>query len=268
MEENPWKDLEPSKGLYISSKDEASIEKLQTRLGGKKEYELHLDLLPEPFIGNPSAPIYLLNLNPGYNKKNEAEMPIIRDYIIKNNKHDKSMEYPFYYLITEKFDPKVAAIKGSEWWQSKLSQLKKEVGDQQKLSKNIFCIEYFPYHSMKYKDCKEIGKLPSQKYVRYLIEKAINNEKNNENKIFIIMRSLKKWLGLEELRSGLYKLQKSNRIFFCSNYQNPAISFNNLKELKLSLADIESSSTKDIYKNDKNKKIKEGRYLEIIKMIK
>ena len=263
--ENPWKNLElNSEGPYISSGDEASIEKLQTRLGGKEEYKLHLELLPEPFIGDPNAPIYLLNLNPGYKEENKSEMLIIQNDIIDNNKH-KSMNYPFYYLNP---DEEKAAIKGSEWWLSKLSQLKKEVGDQQKLSKNIFCIEYFPYHSMKYKDCKEIGKLPSQKYVRYLIEKAINNEKNNENKIFIIMRSLKKWLGLEELRSGLYKLQKSNRIFFCSNYQNPAISFNNLKELKLSLADIESSSTKDIYKNDKNKKIKKDRYLEIIKMIK
>ena len=32
----------------------------------RKANELHLELIPEPFEGNPEAPIYLLGGNPGY----------------------------------------------------------------------------------------------------------------------------------------------------------------------------------------------------------
>ncbi len=30
-------------------------------------HRLHLELLPEPFLGRPDAPVILLNLNPGFN---------------------------------------------------------------------------------------------------------------------------------------------------------------------------------------------------------
>ena len=38
------------------------------RFNAKARYDhaFHLDLIPEPFIGNPAAPVVLLNLNPGF----------------------------------------------------------------------------------------------------------------------------------------------------------------------------------------------------------
>jgi hypothetical protein len=63
---NPWSELPPGPP-YILPCDCAGIASLNERTGSKgKRSAINDQSIPEPFIGNPkSAPIILLNLNPG-----------------------------------------------------------------------------------------------------------------------------------------------------------------------------------------------------------
>ncbi|MCL2282565.1 MAG: hypothetical protein FWC26_04535 [Fibromonadales bacterium] len=271
---NPWKDLdyEAEKDKYVlndksgldnlkkilDDKKVVKREKLEKKYSGKKleeelgkldDYDLRLKLYPEPFIGNPDAPIYLLNLNPGYDEINKTEHKENEKLIecIKENNSQKPMTYPFYWL-----DPALEGTSGSKYWKEGRLQKTKKIAksgkyvlqtipprlgdlleeiDHIKLSKKIFCVEYFPYHSKNYNVNKKII-LPTQEYNRYLIEQAIEKTLNkatpeNEKKIFIIMR---KKTELFKLFGDLETLQKENRVFICGSNGNPCITKNNLKD--------------------------------------
>jgi hypothetical protein len=85
----------------------------------------------------------------------------------------------------------------------------------QACSKLIFNVEYFPYHSEKYKPIKKI--LPSQEYSFSLVREAMNNKK-----IIIIMRSEKLWHeAIPELKNYSYK-------YLLHSFLNVVVSPNNL----------------------------------------
>ncbi|MCL1967543.1 MAG: hypothetical protein FWF67_06640 [Fibromonadales bacterium] len=208
---NPWTNLKADKnGKYISNDDKDIMPALEKKLVGK--YKLHLELLPEPFIGNPKAPIYLLNLNPGFSKENVEEHKKnkkLRECIVKNNSH-KPQKYPFYWL-----DPNLKETGGGKWWRRRLGPLLKKIGNDELVSKSIFCVEYFPYHSKEYKKAPLI---PSQKYNENLIINAIKS-----NKLIIVMRN-------EEIYSEIsdYEKHKAKKLVLCcKNRETPWISKGN-----------------------------------------
>jgi len=194
-------------------------------------YKLRLDLYPEPFIGNPDAPIYLLNLNPGFDETDKKDMGDLKEHILKSYQHEGT----FYYLED---GLKIENTNGAKWWRSgreyvsrsgkkgkvppRLGELIKEKEFIKEVRESIFCIEYFPYHSKGWKKEKEYNKLPSQIYSKELIETALEDE----NKIFIIMRS-----ALYELIQKLKEAKYKDRIFFCSNKQSPTITKNNIVKI-------------------------------------
>jgi len=221
IEENPWKEMKESpdaNGEYILEKDRKYIN--EHKLRDKLDLKLHL--YPEPFIGNPKAPIYLLNLNPGYSEGDEDDMPMLKNYIFKNYRH----ECPFYYLIDE-----LKETNGAKWWRfgkskpklaPRLGKLIAEFGgDVEKVARSVFCIEYFPYHSKKF-SVKEIKDLPSQTYSKHLIEKAIREK---EDTIFIIMRKKEE---LFDLIPELEGAESAGRVFRCFSSQNPCITEENI----------------------------------------
>ncbi|MDR0516130.1 MAG: hypothetical protein LBH25_03710 [Fibromonadaceae bacterium] len=236
---NPWENLKTVKGKYtIASDDYPDIINLDNNLKGK--FKLNLNLLPEPFIGNPNAPIYLLNLNPGFDKENakeHKENKKLRDCITKNNLH-KPMEYPFYWLNPDlkgtggakywkegnKVKTKKRTKTGKPIWQTispRLGELLEDKALKETLiARKIFCVEYFPYHSESYSISK---KVPSQGYSRNLIENAIKDN----SKLFIIMR---KKTEIFKLFPKLKELQKKGRVFVCSSSSNPCISRKNIGE--------------------------------------
>lgn len=208
--ENPWGNLKSDKKQYILDIDSDVIKKINDNFHG--DYRLRLDLFPEPFIGNPEAPVYFLNLNPGCGDENniqdKEDMKILKDYVFKNLKHKKA-KYPFYIL-----DPKLKTMGGAGWWRKKLGNgegvfklLDHEKMTDKLAANNIFCVEYFPYHSRKF---KQIGKELWYKYQQYLIpsqEYSFELVKNamKKKKIIIIMRSKNIWFNaVESLRKYKY----------------------------------------------------------------
>jgi hypothetical protein len=180
-------------------------------------HQLKLDVLPEPYIGNPDAPVYLLNLNPGYSSK-DVEWHNRADFggaIRANLTHEKTA-YPFYFM-----DPKFAEAEGSKWWLKKLGPLIKANGLQQ-VAKAIFCIEYVGYHSFKYHRISPKitgGYLPTQQYAASMVRDAMAKEKT-----IILMRSRAQWFWL------VPELEKYGKLLRLKNPQNPYVSPNNLEE--------------------------------------
>lgn len=73
---NPWQNFRYNSANnqnYLREEDDGFIQQynefIKKYRPGSADYtnaELHLELFPEPFEGNPDAPIYLLGANPGY----------------------------------------------------------------------------------------------------------------------------------------------------------------------------------------------------------
>ena len=83
----------------------------------------------------------------------------------------------------------------------KLNQLRKDEKPKELASK-ILCVEYFPYHSKKYKEMNEI---PSQKYGFYLVEQALKRKAT-----IIILRAEKRWWkAVPKLKNYEYYLLKN-----------------------------------------------------------
>lgn len=59
---NPWSEL-PVEAPFVVPCDSDLVKQFQI-LPPPPEHELHLDLLPEPYLGRPDTPVLLLNLKP------------------------------------------------------------------------------------------------------------------------------------------------------------------------------------------------------------
>jgi hypothetical protein len=206
---NPWKGL-PAKAPYVLDADKAIVEAHNAKLEKNSPYELHLCVLPEPFLGRPDAPVVLLNLNPGWNEEKDLSNHSRPEFIKKNREnllHEPS-EYPFYLL-----NPGLKPNR-TVWWEERLKALIKAVGLEEDglkaVAQNVLCVEYFPYHSKKYKKCKQ---LPSQDYTFALVRAAVERDA-----VIILMRGKKKWLN------AVPSLSNSKRLFEPRNVQRPYIS--------------------------------------------
>ncbi len=65
--QNPWLKL-PRRSPYVLPRDQDAVSILNGRVSAKNNGQgrINVNLLPEPFIGNPkTAKVVLLNLNPG-----------------------------------------------------------------------------------------------------------------------------------------------------------------------------------------------------------
>lgn len=151
---------------------------------------------PEPFIWDKKAPIYILLANPWRiekeNEENEIELLNndinLKKIVLNNIKWNwLQNEYPFHYL-----DNKFEKTWWYKWWNKCFKYLlSNEKIDKLKLSKNIFCLEIYWYHSYKFKIDNNIKKSDEVQYSIYLLNKAIE-----EWKIIILSRSVNNWFNL------------------------------------------------------------------------
>jgi len=207
--ENPWLDL-PISAPFVLQSDRKAI--LRFNESVDEIYKIHLELLPEPFLGSASANVVLLNLNPGYNTRDNRFHENDHYFIgtLRNNLCHAQQDYPFYVL-----DPKNAGSSGHGWWYRRLRRLIERYGSG-KIANEVLCVEFFPYHSTRY---KRLGHtLPSQEYSFRLVREAITR-----NAIIVVIRAERRWLE---------HVPELNRYAFFTviNKQNPAISERNLPE--------------------------------------
>jgi hypothetical protein len=162
--------------------DEEKVTIYSARARG--DYKIQLDLMPEPFIGLPDAPVVLLNLNPGFDPGDPEvhRYPKYRD-VLRNNCCHVSSQFPFFFL-----HPDFREKPGGRWWRKKLKCLLEEFGERG-LARSIFCVEYFPYHSRHFRWPRRLHQLQSQQYGFGLVRSAIGR-----NAVVVIMRARKRWL--------------------------------------------------------------------------
>jgi hypothetical protein len=208
---NPWLDL-PFIPPYVLKDEDLSIK--QFNMSSKPIHQIRLELMPEPYLGRPDAPIVLLNLNPGFMEE-EIYFHTQDEYFkteCRRTLLHEPQEYPFYLL-----DPAISESEGHKWWMKKLRQ-PIELGGVLKVAQSFFCVEYFPYHSAKYKQLKK--SLNSQQYSWTLVREAIKRDA-----YIILMRSRRLWL------KAIPELVDYPRFSQLKNPQNVSISPRNCPEM-------------------------------------
>lgn len=139
--ENPWSEL-PERPPYVLPMDRAGVEAHERRLRGlgiaaQENFRLHTELLPTPFLGNPAAPVVLLNLNPGFSEQDEADyaLPAFRSAATRNLTHEV-VDTPFFTI-----DSSLPATSSYRWWRSRLRRPIEAAGES--AERNLFCVQAF-----------------------------------------------------------------------------------------------------------------------------
>lgn len=175
---NPWCNfVMKGKTLFVLEGDRSGIEDYNKEQKNKDTY-IHLDAPPQPYIGNPTAPIWLLLMNPSYSPVDEAEITGRIPENLKELINKKGLKYinfiersspqerrrfmeaqlPFkqqssFYPLEEDFnvwDHDGGSPQGSyRWWQKML--LEKNICNHSRPTLNgFFVLESFPYHSRNF----------------------------------------------------------------------------------------------------------------------
>lgn len=205
--ENPWIKL-PISVPYFLPDEQQLIQYFNASVS--ESHCIRPELMPEPFLGDINAPIVLLNLNPGFD---DREIPFHNqnEYFIhrcRDNLLHKPGEYPFYLL-----DPGISESLGHKWWIKRLRDPIKVAG-LWKVANKLFCVEYFPYHSKRFRSINRI--LDSQRYSFSLVETALQR-----NALVIIMRGKRLWV------EAIPELIRYPKLFQLRNPRNVDVSQGN-----------------------------------------
>jgi hypothetical protein len=205
---NPWVDV-PTEAPHVLASDWELIRKYNERHSDDR-YRLQLNVLPEPFIGRKTAPIVLLNLNPGFDDRDpEDHQDKEFQVLLRSNYEHGDSEYPFYSL-----DPRFEN-GGRSWWEKKLKPVLSISGREQ-VARSVLCVEFFPYHSRRFGNGS--FRVPSQEYGFQLVRLAIQR-----GAAIIIMRGRRLWL------KEIPELERHSPIFALNSPQNVVVSTRNCK---------------------------------------
>ncbi len=224
----------------------------------EKKKKFYFKLLPEPYLGNPDAKIYLLNLNPAVDDLLDLKDPpevksiwdrykehVLCNYVFYDESYCKFCKrleeyrnFRFYHL-----DPYYKYFQGFWWWYKKLKPLIDKVIEDlhistdkalEKVANSIFNVELIPYHSDKFINVpkENLEKLKSSNYNKELVENALK-----ENKIIIVMQGYPKWSEF------VPRLSRSNNVYKLKS-RNPVISENNI----ITLSEESSQKSTEIFK--------------------
>lgn len=177
--ENPWKKTD--RPNFYLEEDAKKIKVFNESLGKHPLY-IDLELMPEPYIGNPKANVIFLFTNPGLKgneNDNYEKFPDFRKVLEKNLTHDNT-DYPYFYL-----DPKFEKTDGGKWIRKRMSKIIDKIGDKE-LSEKIFTIQLHPYHSNEFKEFKE--PLEGHNYSMHLLSEAIKRKA-----LIVFTRSHSEW---------------------------------------------------------------------------
>ena len=179
---NPWLEFKlKGKTIFVLSKeDKDAIDRYNKGKETCDGTSIHLDAPPQPYIGDPDAPIWLLLMNPGYSPVDVAEITgVIPENLEKliNKKNLKFINFQekssperrrglmedqlsfnqksSFYPLEPDFDVWAydgESLQGSyRWWRWNLLNGNICGCTPEKLSK-FFVLESFPYHSRRFDD--------------------------------------------------------------------------------------------------------------------
>lgn len=201
----------PTRAPFVLPEDEPHIRSFNSSEQDDR-FRIHLEVPPEPFVGRPTAPVIVLNLNPGFEGTEEdsfQDQDFFRAHLA-NLAHDRE-EWPFLWL-----DPRFPDNSGYRWWTKKLGPLILAVGQEQ-VAANLCCVEWFGYHSRKFKQLSQL--LPSQQYGFGMVELAVER-----GAVIVVLwgeGNFRRWV------QAVPTLEAYGRLFRLNSWQNPTISPNN-----------------------------------------
>lgn len=180
---NPWRQIVPGRPPYVLPEDREAVEHFNR--SAEPEHRIQLEVFPEPFVGNPLAPLVLLNLNPGFKPAQiEAHAhPLVSKLLVRTLRLETAdEETPFHHL-----HPDYREHSQSKWWPRCFRGWIERFG-MERVARSFFCVEYFPYASKRYKSLGSL--LPSQQFGFELVRAKVR-----AGATVIVMRRQKSWVG-------------------------------------------------------------------------
>ena len=183
------------------------------------DHKLDLSLYPEPFAGNADAKIYLLSGNPGWceydNPLMTSNQPVWDNMMQQSYDPIPSVGHtPTMYWLDPSWKKQIKPVNGYDggfgWWDKRTNYLRNKVGIQD-IHKEIFNIDYHPYHSKNIKINTNIQNLPS----KVCVDNIIRNAFKDRSRLFIIVRCRKAWE--ERLKAILNVQQLPDNVIFLKN---------------------------------------------------
>lgn len=227
--QNPWIEITPEMEVKVLEEDRKIVNSINAKYKKKKQCTNDLVctiMWPEPFQGNPNAPVYLLNGNPGGDiqrepsddeskKKYEDYKKILNDSLFSNlmiaNLSHQSVSGYDDFLYNNKLVINNKVLDGSIWWEKGTEEIRNALNGK---NPNLFVVEYFPYNSKKSIGIDRSKRLHSYAYSDYLIKKAMADEK-----LIVIMRWKTAWLNrIDGLATypNLLEISSDRRVFLSS----------------------------------------------------
>lgn len=205
--QNPWLAL-PKCPPYVLPSDAHLLERFNATASSRHSYDL--TLLPEPYFGSTTAPVVVLNLNPGWSPDDATvhSDPTFATMARRSLEHTLA-PYPFLHLQPNSNTP------GARWWRQRTRELASDAGFD-KAARRLACIQLVPYHSPEYSG--STPRLPSQEYSFHLVRQAMVREAE-----IVIMRSVNLWIA------AVPELANYSRVHRGSNPRAPFVSRGNLK---------------------------------------
>lgn len=157
--DNPWTKLTKYEGKYFAECDRASLERLsQINSAGKivdlkgngeelhEDTKLHLELLPEPFIGNPAtAGFVFLAINPGFSEEDEVAFEFYRD-AVRSNFGDENNRTMYWVdtdpTITPPGETRTYVNAPRKWYFGNPQNVQSEAGSVGTLQLLLFMLSY------------------------------------------------------------------------------------------------------------------------------
>src|SRR5579862_9088585 len=168
---NPWQRL-PHEGEFVLPEDAEAISAFNSK--APDEFRVHLELQPEPYLGNPKAPIVVLGLNPGFDVQDPDyhKQQSFSDRVRLNLFHEPA-EWPLFYVNWTDGSP------GGRWWRDKLRDLwqsiaiPKSADSMRVVASCVFAVEFFPYHSRNFnhRELRSVAQPYSFGLVRQAVER-------------------------------------------------------------------------------------------------
>jgi len=181
-------------------------------------YNLHVDLLPQPYLGNiVSAKVVCLLLNPGYSEI-ESYLELNCQNLQQALRNNLKLKNPRLVHLDDELD----WTSGGKWLRQKILRPLSRYGVMRDdLNRNFAIVEYFPYHSKTF-EADPSKFLESQRYGFELVRQAIKN-----GALILLMRSVKLW---QKAVPELTDYQKTGNCIIPHSTRNVILSEKNLGE--------------------------------------
>lgn len=172
-----------------------------SRFGASDDKCLHLQLLPQPYVGNlATADIFLLSLNPGFDVADywgELEHAGFRKILI-GNLHQRPIKGRLAFPL---LDPSFSWHGGYRYWESKLRTVIQETaagrtggyqGALEYAAKRLAALELVPYHSTGFRARELIAAPTAEAMKRFVLRGLLPRAKRGEI-LIVVLRRARDW---------------------------------------------------------------------------